>query len=134
MAEEKKDGGKFGVILIRGVINVDKQVKDTLHNLRLRKKLSCVVVDNTPSNKGMLDKCKDYITWGEIDNETEKELKEKRGKKTKDKEGKEVEKKFYNLHPPRKGFERKGIKVTFKVGGALGYRGDKINALIKRML
>ena len=122
------------MILIRGVINVDKQVKDTLHNLRLRKKLSCVVVDNTPSNKGMLDKCKDYITWGEIDNETEKELKEKRGKKTKDKEGKEVEKKFYNLHPPRKGFERKGIKVTFKVGGALGYRGDKINALIKRML
>ena len=134
MAEEKKDSGKFGVILIRGVINVDTRVKDTLHKLRLRKKLSCVVVDNTPSNKGMLDKCKDYITWGEIDNETEKELKEKRGKKTKDKEGKEVEKKFYNLHPPRKGFERKGIKVTFKAGGALGYRGDKINALIKRML
>ena len=36
------------------------------------------------------------------------------------------------LHPPRKGYE--GIKRAYTTGGALGYRGKKINDLIKRML
>jgi large subunit ribosomal protein L30 len=36
------------------------------------------------------------------------------------------------LHPPRKGYE--GIKRSFQVGGALGYRGDEINTLIDRMI
>ena len=47
---------------------------------------------------------------------------------------KRKDKKMINLHPPRGGFERKGIKIPFKVGGALGYRGEKISDLIKRML
>jgi large subunit ribosomal protein L30 len=38
------------------------------------------------------------------------------------------------LHPPRGGYERKGIKISFNLGGALGYRGDKINKLISKML
>ena len=41
---------------------------------------------------------------------------------------------FFRLHPPRKGFERKGIKMPFKLGGVLGPRGDKINNLIKKMI
>jgi large subunit ribosomal protein L30 len=82
----------------------------------------------------MIKKVKDYVTYGEIDDETEKLLVEKRGEKTKDKEGKEVMKKFFRLSPPRKGFGRKGIKFAFSQGGALGYRGTKINDLIKRML
>ena len=40
----------------------------------------------------------------------------------------------FRLNPPRGGFERKGIKVSFNSGGALGYRGEKINSLIKKML
>ena len=47
---------------------------------------------------------------------------------------KEIMKKFFRLSPPRKGFGRKGIKFAFTKGGALGYRGIKINDLIKRML
>jgi len=43
-------------------------------------------------------------------------------------------KKFFKLHPPRGGFERMGIKKPYTVGGVLGYRGDKINLLIKKML
>ena len=35
------------------------------------------------------------------------------------------------LHPPRRGWE--GIKRSFTEGGALGYRGDAINALLRRM-
>jgi large subunit ribosomal protein L30 len=35
------------------------------------------------------------------------------------------------MHPPRHGYE--GIKRNYSNGGALGYRGDEINDLIKRM-
>ena len=41
---------------------------------------------------------------------------------------------FFRLHPPKGGFEKAGIKKPFTVKGALGYRGDKINDLIKKML
>ena len=41
---------------------------------------------------------------------------------------------FFRLNPPVKGFDRKGIKVPFSLGGALGYRKEKINDLIKRMV
>ena len=41
---------------------------------------------------------------------------------------------YFRLHPPIKGFERKGIKMPFKKGGALGDREVKICDLILRML
>ena len=43
-------------------------------------------------------------------------------------------KRFFRLTPPLKGFERGGIKKPFSLGGALGYRKDNINDLIKRMI
>ena len=43
-------------------------------------------------------------------------------------------KQFFRLHPPIGGFERKGIKKPYSIGGALGYRKEKINNLIKKML
>lgn len=135
----------------------------TLNMLRLYRNQSCVVVTNTPSFVGMLRKVKDYVTWGEIDEKTFKELLLKRGKlpakqklteeylkqkinmgveefakeffsfkkDLKDVPGLKI---FFKLHPPTKGFERKGIKKPFSLGGVLGYRKDKINDLIMRML
>jgi len=41
---------------------------------------------------------------------------------------------FFKLCPPVHGFERKGIKKPFSMGGVLGYRKEKINELIKRMV
>lgn len=41
---------------------------------------------------------------------------------------------FFKLTPPKGGFERKGTKRPFSLGGALGYRKEKINDLIKKML
>jgi large subunit ribosomal protein L30 len=38
----------------------------------------------------------------------------------------------FRLHPPRKGYEN--IKKTFAESGTLGYRGDKIGDLIKKMI
>lgn len=140
---------KIIIVLVRGLIRVRGTIKDTLKMLRLTRKNHCAVVDNTPINMGMIKKAKDYITWGEIDPETYTELISKRGEQyegpetcSKGKikynkffvhEGKKY-KKYFRLNPPRKGFGRKGIKIPFKVGGGLGYRGEKINQLIKNML
>jgi large subunit ribosomal protein L30 len=39
----------------------------------------------------------------------------------------------FRLHPPSKGFKGK-IKRGYGSGGELGYRGEKINELLRRML
>ena len=43
-------------------------------------------------------------------------------------------KRFFRLKPPEKGFEKKGIKKQYSLGGVLGYRKGKINELIRKML
>ncbi|MBW2974227.1 uL30 family ribosomal protein, partial [Candidatus Woesearchaeota archaeon] len=77
---------KIAVIRVRGSVNLKKEVKDTLELLRLYRKNYCIVVDDTPSYKGMITKVKDYVTFGEIDDETFKELIEKRGEAYKGRE------------------------------------------------
>jgi len=139
----------LAAILIRGLINVDVRIRRTLEMLRLLNKNTCVVLKDNESMKGMLVKAKDYLTWGEISDETFKELVDKRGLEfkgpTEDRkgiikysnfievDGKKV-KPFFRLHPPRGGFERKGIKSQYASGGALGYRADKMNNLIRKMI
>ncbi len=121
---------KVAVILIRGLIGIRHDIKETLFMLRLRKKHTCVVLDNNPTTKGMFRKIKDYVTFGEVSDETVKELESVRGKK--DVNGNL--KPFFELAPPKGGFERKGTKKPFTVGGVLGYRGEKMNDLVRKML
>jgi len=157
---EKK---RLAVIRIRGTIGTRQEIKDTLSMLRLYRKNNCIVVESSQNYIGMIKKIKDYITWGEIEENTFKDLLEKRAKlpgnkrlteeylKNKlsmsfeqfakeyfsfKKELKDIPglKLFFRLKPPTKGFERKGIKKPFSLGGALGYRKEKINDLIKKML
>lgn len=118
---------ELAVILIRGTVNVQQPIKDTLTMLRLRKKHVCVIIPDTPTMRGMIRQVKDLITWGTIDAEGKQAL---ATREQKDPNGKP----FYRLSPPRGGFERKGIKVPFKLGGALGERGAEINDLIKKMV
>ena len=154
---------RIAIIRVRGKNKLNCEVADTLKMLRLYKQNGCVVVPSKPTYLGMIQKAKDYITWGEIDEATFKELLTKRGKiagnkpLTEDylksnaktyfesfvkeyfsfkKELKDVPglKCFFKLTPPAKGFGRKGIKKAFSLGGALGYRKDRINDLIKRMI
>lgn len=127
---EKGSSGKLAVILIRGAIRAGRGVKDTLNSLKLRQKNACVVVDDSPSSRAMLKKVKDFVTYGEVSDDVLKVLQEKRGRK--DKDGKLSN--LFLLHPPRGGFERKGIKRSFYLGGALGYRREKIDDLLRRML
>jgi large subunit ribosomal protein L30 len=125
---------KLVVVRIRGDINLDDGIRKTFTMLRLLRKHACVILEDTPAIRGMILKVQHYVTWGEVSEEVVKELVEKRGQKTTDKEGKEVAKQFFNLHPPRGGFERKGIKQPYTKGGVLGYRGTDINKLIQRMI
>jgi large subunit ribosomal protein L30 len=120
----------LAVILIRGTINAKKDIVATLDKFKLRQRLSCSVMPDTSSNRAALQKCKDYTAFGTITDETHKSLVEKRGEKNKD----GTLKGYFRLHPPRGGFERKGIKIPYGVGGALGNRKEKMNELIKRML
>jgi len=145
MSEENKK--RLAVIRIRGITGIKKDIKDTLKMLCLYHNNYCVVVND--SLLGMIKKAKDYVTWGEIDDETYKLLVEKRGEEFKGREtdtkkkinykkfiivNNKKYKKYFRLSPPRGGFERKGIKVPFTIGGALGYRKEKINDLIKKMV
>ena len=153
---------KLAAIRIRGGIGVSKDKKHTLNLLKLFNKNYCVILESLATNIGMLTKVKDYITWGEVNEETFYLLLKERGriagnKKLTDEYLKEknielknfVEDFFTNkktlkdipglkllfrLKPPLHGFERGGIKKPFSLGGVLGYRKDRINNLIQRML
>lgn len=114
---------KIAVILIRGIIGSKQEVKDTLKMLNLQKKNNCVIIDDNPVYRGMLIKVRDYVTYGEVTQDTIKALEPRK------KEGQ----KHYSLNPPRGGFERKGIKQPFNKGGALGPR-DNMHDLIVKMI
>lgn len=154
---------RIAIIRIKGKPGLKRSVQDTFQILRLYKKNHVVVVTNTPVYAGMLTKIQDAVTWGDIDEETFKLLLEKRGKlpgkkplteqylKEKcnltidqfskefmacKKDLKEIPglKLFFKLSPPVQGFESKGIKAQFSMGGVLGYRKEKINELLRRMM
>ncbi len=72
----------FLVIRVRGTTGVIKNIADTLDMLRLNRISHAVLVEDTPSYNGMLQKAKDYITWGEIDADLLAEIIAKRGKFT----------------------------------------------------
>ena len=117
------------IIRIAGEIGLDFKIKETLNRLRIRKKYSCVVIENPNEVQlGMIKKINDFVAYGDINESTYKELLEKRGKKVNGKL-----KPFFRLHPPRKGIDsKKHFGESSK--GVLGNNGEAINKLIVRML
>jgi large subunit ribosomal protein L30 len=151
----------FAVVRVRGTVNIKGDIRDTLKMLRLNRANHCVVVPDNPQFRGMLNKAKDYITWGEAEPDTLTIILHRHGQVVNHKlndayikgnteykslrtfakavcEGKEVLSKLkgikpvLRLHPPQKGYG--GVKKSFKEGGALGYRGADINRLLERMV
>lgn len=151
----------IAAIRVRGRTGIKKDIADTMDMLRLTRINHAVLIEENPSYHGMLQKAKDYITWGEVDSQTVAKLLSKRGKlagnikitedyikentdfssveelsKAVVDSGAKLEdsgvKPVFRLHPPRKGYE--DIKKTFVESGSLGYRGDKIGDLIKKMI
>ena len=68
------------VIRIRGTINVSQRERDTMRFLRVDRNNYASIIDDRADFKGMLQKAKDWITWGEPDVETVKEMLEKGGR------------------------------------------------------
>jgi len=152
----------FAVIRVRGRPDVNVDVRKTMELMNLTRVNHCVLAADSDAMKGMLQKAKDYITWGEIDAATLTQMITVRGRLTGDlpitdeyvkantefatiadmanamissgyrMKDAEGAKAVFRLHPPSKGYE--GIKRSFRNGGALGYRGAAINELIARML
>ncbi|MFN3268774.1 MAG: 50S ribosomal protein L30, partial [Zestosphaera sp.] len=122
-----------------------------------------VIYPKNPSIDGMLSVVKDWVTWGEIDEETLKELLVRRGRLTGNKpvteerikevlgmgiddfvkaliDGKlqlhkleDIVKPVFRLHPPKGGF-KKSTRKPVGSDGELGYRGSEINKLLRRMM
>jgi len=151
----------YAVIRVRGQPDVNKDIAYTMDLMNLTRVNHCVVVPENDVMKGMLQKAKDYITWGEINESTLTDMIKVRGRLAGDNpitdeylaknsefqtveemakallsdyKVKDIEemKPVFRLHPPIKGYE--GNKRSYRNGGALGYRGDAINDLIARML
>lgn len=152
----------FAVVRVRGIINIKPDIKKTLQLFNLTRANHCVVLEEKPSIKGMLQVAKDYITWGEIEKDVLTKLITFRGKLEGDKQLDEkyiksvtsyssieklsqaiIDKKIkykdipnvkpiFRLNPPKNGFE--GVKRSYKNNGALGFRGEDINKLIERMI
>lgn len=135
------------VIRIHGMVGLNKEINETLNRLRLKRKYSCIVLNPTKEQLGMIKKSRDVVAFGEINKETFEKLIKKRGQllnKSKKIDSKKVVEKlekgaryeelnlkpFFRLHPPRKGIKS---KVHFPKG-VLGDNKEKINELIKRML
>lgn len=119
-----KAGGWLAVIRIRGAPKMSSESERTLHHLHLPRRNSCSILAHTPSNLGMIQKVQNYITWGEVTDDTIKQLDSKASKRGE---------RAFSLASPKKGLERKGIKLPSTAGGSLGHRKD-INKLILRMI
>jgi large subunit ribosomal protein L30 len=159
---EKADERKcFAVVRVRGTISAKREARETLDMLRLDKTNNAVLIDNRPSFIGMLFRVQNYVTWGEVSKETVAMLLKERGRLAGGKKltvefaeklgyksidalaeaiatcKAEYQKlpnvqPVFKLHPPSKGFKGK-TKKSYSAGGEAGYRGEKINELMKRM-
>ncbi|PIO00467.1 50S ribosomal protein L30 [archaeon CG10_big_fil_rev_8_21_14_0_10_43_11] len=140
----------LAIIRLRGSVNTSTDVEYALKSLNLTRVNHCSLVNDSPSLRGMLKRVRDYATYGDVHEETLKELIAKRGRKVGDKklsakevddvlkslkEGKTLKqagiKPLFRLRPARK-----GLKDTKKhyPRGDLGDRGEAINDLLKRMM
>jgi large subunit ribosomal protein L30 len=152
----------IAAVRIRGIVRAPLKVRETLRMLNLKRNNYAVLIDNRQSFLGMLKTSQNFITWGQVSRETVNMLIKERGrlvgnKKLTDEYAQKIGYKsleeladavfnchieywklpniqpVFKLHPPTKGFKGK-IKKGYGMGGELGYRGEKINELIKRMI
>jgi len=141
----------YAIIRIRGTVNLAPRIKRALEHMNLRRINNLSIWSEDKKNEGMLNKAKDYAAYGKINDEVLKELLTKRAKSVNASEKVDVKKVIeelkkgktlnqigikncFTLNPSIGGFERKGVKVPYSLGGALGNRGEKINDLLKKMI
>lgn len=151
----------FAVVRISGKANLERDTKDTLKMLRLDAPHNCALLPITPDYKGMIERVRDHVTYGEIDKQTLVEVLRKRLRTSGNEKVSEPSLKTVTGHasheeladvllsgkvrlsnfkkvqpilrltPPSKGF--KSTKSHYPEGD-LGYRGNAINSLLERMV
>ncbi|MDD3263737.1 MAG: uL30 family ribosomal protein [Candidatus Nanoarchaeia archaeon] len=140
----------IAVVRIKGNVRIPLIIQDTLSRLNLTKKNNLVFLEKTDSILGMVEKVKDYVTYGDVEESFVKEIFSKKGKnflgETTDSKQKYVYKgrfieidgvkysKTIKLKTPKGGYAKNGTKKHIKLGGALGYRGQDIVDFINKML
>ena len=152
------------VVRVRSNVNVERSIRETMDYLNLTKVNHAVIIPENDQYRGMLQKAKDYITWGEATEATVEKMLAERGRMSGDSpltddivkdstdfknisdfaksvtsgdsKVKDVPglKRVFRLHPPRGPKGWGGIKRSFVIGGALGARGDEINSLVDRVI
>lgn len=113
------------IIRIRGAPKMSQIIERTLTQLHLTTRHAAVILADTPSIRGMIKKVNSFVAWGEVADDTVKQLESKRAGSVKH---------AFKLASPKKGMFRKGIKLPSKAGGMLGYHGKDINELVSRMI
>ena len=103
----------LAVIRLRGNMKIKKEMNDNLQILGLRRVNTVVLVENKKENVSMIKKVDNFVAWGELNEDIGLDMNAKR------------------LKPPKGGL--RSIKLKYPKGD-LGYRGDKIAELIKRMM
>lgn len=158
------EGKTIAVVRVRGKTHVRSDIEDAMQLLGLKNVNNCTIVGYNKSTKGTLNKINNHVTWGEVDPGTLEKLLKGRArieggrpltddylsgntgfKTVKELAGKLCSSeaklkdvpslnKTFKLNPPVKGYDRKGIKKPYTLGGALGYRGTEMNKLLARMI
>ncbi len=139
----------YAVIRIRGTVGVKPDTRKTLEYLNLRRANNLSVWPEIDQFKKAIKKIEPMVTFGKIDEKTLTKLIEAKGSVI---EGKMDVKKIvaelkngksanelglvncFKMSPPKKGFERKGVKKPYTMGGVYGDRKEAINELIERMI
>jgi large subunit ribosomal protein L30 len=162
MAQKTEECKCLVVVKVRGTVSAQREARETLDFLHLAHTNHAVLIDSRPAYKGMLQRVNSYVTYGEPSKEIVAMMLQKRARLAGDKKltDEYITKAGYKsiddlaeaivnckvefqklpdmqprfrLHPPSKGYKGK-TKKGFKAGGEAGYRGEAINALVKRML
>lgn len=151
------------VLRVRGAHGMRRTIQRTLHLMNLYSVNSATILKSTPIIRGMLQKSKDYISFGPVSEDILKNMLKKRARLTGNKmltdahvrrstvyksvdglakaiyQGKiqlrEVKdlKPVFRLHPPIGGYPG-SIKKPVGAGGTLGNVGNKINIYLKKMI
>jgi large subunit ribosomal protein L30 len=151
-------------VRLRGTAGDAPDVMKTMESLMLQRTFQARLLDNTPSNLGMLRSVKALVAWGEVSPEILGDVLVKRGER----DGADgVDDQFVRLlgktsfgelakavvagevgikalykaglkprfrFHPPRGGFKKSLRRAATDGGELGYRGADINVLVKKMI
>ncbi|MBI1972300.1 MAG: uL30 family ribosomal protein [Candidatus Aenigmarchaeota archaeon] len=108
----------YVAVRLRGHVGVNSDIEKTMALLGLKTPNTCVVIPENAVSRGMLDKVKDYVAWGEADDKTVAFF------NIKDQNAKTI----IRFGPPSKGF--RSLKLHYPKGD-LGYHGKAISEFLK---